>query len=407
MAENASLATSSNLNLPTTGLRPRQLMGTLNPSIPLSFEGNTSLWFSASQLAGKLNDLIGVSYRLDRSARGRALLFYATLHANWAALYYSHELAHRQIYGYYDLDQRYEVDGTDWTQLVPKLRHQSEDQNDSVSDSLGLKMLGRIHGLVQQKLNARFQFQHNVTSPSFGFDEGVAYFLNTTAEPWYLLAEAADLHRDLEDVPRHLNAPNNQLTRKKWLAASLSASAASPHVWESLYASYRYLRFGERGQKPWQLRFGDGAIAMASPAFQTMPMPHPGGLYLEALLPIHNLLRGGEWCFLNLGSDIHNDEGQRVGLEVTHWNPLPFKQHYIPRFHLGAFRTFSQNEDRSDGYSLQGGLSFGITRRILVAGTIKHSDNDILENRILGKGSFEKGLLPRTTEGFIGLSFGI
>jgi len=137
-----SITTGDKLSGPPQPQDARQLKGILNPQVPLSFETNTALWFSTSQATGRLNDLLGVSYRLDASALWRTVLFFGAVYTNWAATYYSHEFAHKQIFGYYHLNQEYGLDGTDWSGLVPKLDHKSSDRNGAVSRALGLRNWG-------------------------------------------------------------------------------------------------------------------------------------------------------------------------------------------------------------------------------------------------------------------------
>lgn len=361
----------------------RQLDYTLSFPVRYSFEQNRDVQFSANQFFGKGSDILGSDFELDNNPSARILLFSFDSYRNWAITYYSHEFAHNQIQRNYDIGTEWRINWSEWNLLVPALEKENEDRK-SIQGGF---TWSNIHGLVQQKLNARKQYEHDVTAGVFGYDEGITYFFNTIADQAYIATDRTTVAKQAlkksggrtgnGDIANHIGATNGRLSRTEWFLTSLGSTILSYHTFESILAMTEYLSHGKRVRNVASLSFGNTIVV--PPNFQTIP--HPEGLYLEESLPVNNLLGSGEWVFFDLGM-ITQAYGYRAGFSAKELNPIGENKWYLPTFDLAAYVSVRQ----LDGFSLSGGLNFKPVGKIILSLSANHSTNDIFQNEIMGKG---------------------
>lgn len=361
------------------------------PFADITFRSNSDYWLDTIHLSDRINHTLGIDHRMDRSFWGRTLLFLFSAYTNWASTFYSHEIAHVQIYRTFSIPTFLGFDFSDWRAAVPML---NKDSSEEVLFENGINhQWSVIGGLNQQQLNALHIYSHNIETQEFTFGEGLAYLLNLLSSTACILTEDALPQNvvghgsggywvSLPDITRHLIFVNERhhvaLTAERWLMYSAVFAFLNFHTWESIYASLNYLINGERQYEP--LTFHSGNLSIAPPQFQVFPHPH--GLYLLTTWPIG--IHEGMWIFLNYGHGLVGDiNGNRIGAEFRIRLPHSAGRPGID-LNLSTAITLRPENLEMTGYSFSASASFPISQYLFIRPYIGFSTNDPLENEILG-----------------------
>lgn len=371
----------------------------LTYSVPhLTFEATTSAWLTATNAAGKLNEYLGEDIGLDRDSAGRFLLYLLAGYTNWVTTYYSHELAHTHYVRMTGREYDFQLDFRDWTLMTPAFQSKTVADETSQQGS-EYDLYSAMSGLVQQKLNAREIFKRNISQGAMSYDLGLACLFNNAADMIYILAQAAidpDLFRQAayydpnlsyrSDVDIYLDRVNaglqQDLSRGEWALTSFAAMALSAHTFDSIIASVRYLANGDRTTAPVSIAAGN--TRFYPPNFQVFP--HPEGLFINGMFPVHNLLGLDETLYLEYGRVNRAEvDGNRIGFQIDDINffhGLP-QQSFSITHNFGLSTTLGRE---TVGFSSDIGFNFWFFSRLGIRLLSRYSNGDMLYNDILAKG---------------------
>jgi len=338
-----------------------------------NFEANSSLWFTANQIAGKGNDLLGIKCGLDENLLGRIALLSLDFYTDHITTITSHELSHiregkeSNIYSV-----KFELNSFDFTQNFPgRFKNTPTIEQD---------LREKIAGLNQNEYNSYILFKNNLDTLTF--DNGITFLVTKFLDSYYNLSNR---HKaDEGDVKQYialLNQKDINLSRKEYLAQTLIADLLSFYTYDSLSSIGNYLLTGERTTDVTPLNIGSTEL--------TPPLINH---YLTTNGSFYNITtvinpQGEHPLELSLGTDIDfigdgNVDRLRFGGQYHQINLGKGK--HAPKISPFVYCNFNKSFDPK-GISLGTELAIPLTKSSYISIKADYDKNDILENRIKGK----------------------
>jgi len=387
-------------------------LGLLLPaSNPLKgFDANLYAWHTASELMFAGSEWLDERTGLSGSKPGRFSFLLLSAYLNYAASYYSHEVAHQFLNRE---DFAFRVDITDWyPHMVPEFvfsengvefwgeeilkRYRAGDKKDYLLKAL----LTFEAGLYQEKLNARFAAMNSSLRKSTSVSAAFRFVNNGLSDFVYLLHgrnDRVNLEEDMGYLWYNYNDINGYVTTMMdmgilissddWLISSGLAFFASGQTWNSVRALYHYFMSGEKQLENLSFKAGE-RYETSLPNFYLFPTVR--GLYLETECFVHSDEKGSGTFRFGLGTGLDsfglNQTGPVDRLRVG--GAYYSYRIGIPRFPLTVSPFCYFNFDRSmkhRGQSLGFELQTPSWRSFSLYARFEHNRNDIEEQLIKNK----------------------
>jgi outer membrane receptor protein involved in Fe transport len=236
-------------------------------------DANTKLFYSGTQLVGKLSDELARNTDIDKSLLGRLGQVVVVGFLDNALAFYSHEAGHIRE-GRRDGGYSAHINWDDWNEVYPNFTFRWK-----YNPSLERDEKNTVAGLNQDELDARFI--HANTLDRIKFDEGAAFLSTKFADCLYILTQPNVHSGGMEagDIGTHLNeleARGIHLTKEDLFAQSLLADALSAKTWDSLFATLGYIDNGQRERECMNLEIGD--LKITPPLFSCY-LTNKGGFF--------------------------------------------------------------------------------------------------------------------------------